>query len=113
MSYFAIERNGESWDHVVIKNNNGDAMFSHYLSMSYDEMKFSGDLDEFVVAVMEAVDNTANGEDNQTIITLIGDDDIFIWSVIMGTVDEDGLKYVIVDWKKDGKSYRYAPENTP
>jgi hypothetical protein len=109
MSYFAIERGGECWDHVIIRNNNGDAMFSNYDSMSYNEMKSSEDLEEFVVAVMEATDSVANGEEDQTIITLIGDDDVFIWSIIIGTVDEDGLKYSLVDWKKNGKSYRYEP----
>ena len=30
---------------------------------------------------------------------------------IMGYDENDMLRYVLVDWKKDGKNYRYAPEN--
>ena len=114
MSYFAIERDQHCLDHVTINDNEGNVVFKNYFDMSYDEMKSSIDLDEFVVAVMEAVGKNFNSDNNQTIITLIGDDDVFIWSIIIGTVEENGdLKYVLVDWKKDGKSYRYAPENTP
>lgn len=105
MSYFAIESNQKCYEHVLIKDNNDNAMFKNYLDMTYDEMKDQEDLEEFVVAVMEAVSE----EGAQTIVTLIGDDDIFIWSIIIGMDGED-LRYVLVDWKKDGKSYRYEPE---
>ena len=103
MSYFAIEHNQTCLDHVVIKDKYDNVMFSNYLNMTYDEMKSSEDLEEFVVAVMDAAG------DGQVLITLVDDDDIFIWSIIIGTSDDDGLRYVLVDWKKDGKSYRYEP----
>ena len=105
MSYFAIESNHKCYEHVLIKDDSGNAVFKNYLNMTYDEMKDQEDLEEFVVAVMEA----ASEDGAQTIITLIGDDDIFIWSIIIGMDGED-LRYVLVDWKKDGKSYRYEPE---
>ena len=109
MSYFAIERNQKCVDHVMIKNNNGDFMFKNYLDMTYDELKSSADLEEFVVAVMEATNGMSDGND-QVLVTLVGDDDVFIWSIIIGAADNDGdVKYVLVDWKKDGKSYRYEP----
>lgn len=114
MSYFAIERNQNCFDHVVIRSRNGQVMFKNYLDMTYDEMKSSEDLEEFVVAVMDSTNKRVDGPNDQTIVTLVGDDDIFIWSIIIGTEDSDGdIKYVLVDWKKDGKSYRYVPENTP
>ena len=103
MSYFAIERNQEFADHVVIKDKDGNVMFKNYLDMTYDEMKSSEDLEEFVVAVMNAAG------DGQVLITLVGDDDVFIWSIIIGEENDDGLRYVLIDWKKDGKSYRYEP----
>ena len=40
-------------------------------------------------------------------INRFGEDDVFIWGIIMGPDAEDGIRYVLVDWKKDGKSYRY------
>lgn len=104
MSYFAVEHNGQCLDHVTIRDKDGSVMFSNYLNMTYDEMTSSEDLEDFVVAVMDA----ANG-DGQVLITLVGDDDVFIWSIIIGVEDDDGVRYVLVDWKKDGKSYRYEP----
>lgn len=105
MSYFAIEHNQKCIDHVVIKDNNGNIVFGDYLNKSYDEMKSSADLDEFVATVMLLANNDSDG---QTLITLVGDDDIFNWSIIIGADGED-LRYVLVDWKKDGKNYRYSP----
>lgn len=107
MSYFAIERNGVTWDRIVIVDNNQNITFAHYLDMDYDTMKSQEDLDEFVVAVMEATNSEAKDVDDQTIVTLIGEDDIFIWSIIIGPGEEDTIKYVLVDWKKDGHNYRY------
>lgn len=103
MSYFAIERGQKYWDHVVIKDQDGKVRFGDYLDLTYDEMKSREDLDEFVVAVMEASENDASGN---AIINLIGEDDVFIWGIIIGP-DDDEFRYVLVNWKKGGKSYRY------
>lgn len=103
MSYFAIEHGGNYSDHIIIRDNDGNAVFENYLDMTYDEMKSQEDLNEFVVAIMNAA---SINEDDQVVITLIGDDGIFVWSIIMG-IEDDSIRYVLVDWKKDGKSYRY------
>jgi hypothetical protein len=88
----------------VLKDRDGNVKFENYLDKTYDEMKTSEDLEEFVVAVMDA----ANGDSgNNTIINLIGEDGVFIWGIIMGPDEDDGVRYVLVDWKKEGKSYRY------
>lgn len=107
MSYFAIERNGETWDHVTIRDFDGNTVFTNYLDMSYNDMRFQDDLDDFVIAVMEATNAEVKNSDEQTIVTLIGDDDIFIWSIIMGPKEDGTINYALVDWKKDGKNYRY------
>lgn len=113
MSYLTVERGGRCWDHVAMKDRNGNIAFKKYFNMTYDEMKSCEDLDEFVVAIMEATNKEVNGLDDQTAIVLVGDDDIFIWGIIIGAGDNDGdLKYVLIDWKKDGKNYRYEPEKT-
>ena len=111
-NYFAIERNENCHMPVVLADRNGNAVFEEFLDMSYDEMKASALLEEFVVASMEAADRICDAEDDQTIVTLIGSDDVFIWSIIMG-YENDDIRYCLVDWKKDGKSYRYEPEITP
>ena len=106
-NYFAIERNEESWVPVILADHNGDPAFAEFLDMSYDEMKSSALLEDFVVASMEAAERICGGEDDQTIVTLVGSDDVFIWSVIMG-YENDDIRYCLVDWKKDGHQYRYV-----
>lgn len=107
-NYFSIERNGECQSPVILADSNGDPVFAEFLEMNYDEMKSSKLLDDFVAAAMEASDSMCDAEEAQAIITLIGDDDVFIWSVIMG-YEGDDIRYVLVDWKKAGYNYRYTP----
>lgn len=104
MNYFAVEYGSSYRDHITIVDQDGNRVFENYLNMTYDEMKEQEDLEEFVIAIMDAA---SDGQD-QAIITLIGDDDVFIWSVIMGVVDDE-IRYNLVDWTKDGKKYRYEP----
>ena len=108
MSYFAIEHNQKCLDHVVLKDKDGNIVFGDYLSLTYDEMSARQDLEEFVVAMFDAA-NT-DGNNAQMLVTLVGEDDVFIWGIMIGLVEEE-LRYVLIDWKKDGKSYRYEPEN--
>lgn len=109
MNYFAIERDNQCWTNVILADNNGDPAFDDFLSMSYDEMKSSDRLNDFVVASMEAANRKTTNEDYQTIVTLVGEDNVFIWSIIMGPGENDMIRYALVDWKKDGHSYRYEP----
>ena len=106
MSYFAIERDQGCFDHIILKDKDGNVAFGDYLNLTYDEMKSREDLDEFVVAMFA----TSNDNASNTLVTLVGDDDVFIWSVMAGIVNDD-LRYVLVDWTKSEKSYRYESEN--
>lgn len=108
MSYFAIERNGKCWSPVVLQSRNGDSDFSNFMGMTYDEMRADEHLEEFVVAAMEATNEASGTGDDQTIVTLVGEDGVFIWSVMMGSGENGDIQYNLIDWKKDGKSYRYA-----
>lgn len=107
-NYFAIERNGQCWSPVILKSRNGDSDFTNFMEMTYDEMKSSEDLNEFIVAAMEATNETSGTGDDQTVVTLVGDDGVFIWGIIMGPGENGDIRYNLVDWKKDGKSYRYT-----
>ena len=109
-NYFAIERNGECWTNVILADENGNLAFEEFLDMNYNEMKDSALLEDFVVAAMDAANRKSGEIDDQTVVTLIGEDDVFIWGIMMEKdVDlEDHIRYVLVDWKKDGKSYKYA-----
>ena len=111
-NYFSIERSGKCYNGAVFRDNDGNIAFEELMNMSYDEVKEYDNMDVFVECVMDASNQLFGTSDEQTVITLIGEDNVFIWSVIVGTGDnEDDLKYVFVDWKKDGKSYRYETEN--
>ena len=108
MSYFATECGGYYRDHITIVDENGNVVFNNYLNMTYDDMKSQEDLGDFVFAVMDAAIMSAEepNDNCQTIITLIDDDGIFIWSIISGIVDDE-IRYSLVDWRKDGMQYRY------
>lgn len=108
-NYFVIERDGECYDHVMLRGDDGSIMFENYLDMDYNTMKYSTDLEDFVCAIMTATDKECDGCNDQTIITLVGEDSMFIWGIMMGSDDDGTLRYILVDWKKDGKGYRYAP----
>ena len=107
-NYFAIERNGNCVDHILFKDKDENLVFDNVVNMSYNEIKTYDQIEEFVICVMDASNVHFNEKDVQTIVTLIDENDIFIWSIIIGPDEEnDDLRYVFVDWKKDGKSYRY------
>lgn len=108
MNYFAIERGDDCWDKVILRDEDNNVAFEDLMQMSYEEMKQYEHLDEFICAVMDAT-NAMNGEeDQQTAVTLVGEDGVFIWGLIIGPAEiDDELHYVMIDWKKDGKLYRY------
>lgn len=107
-NYFSIERNGNTWMPVILADSNRNPAFEEFLDMGYEEMKTSTLLEYFVIAAMEAADRICGAYDDQTVVTLVGSDGVFIWSIIMGS-ESDDIRYCLVDWKKDGKSYRYEP----
>lgn len=111
-NYFVVERNGQCLEDVCIKDENNNIMFlEDIMHMSYDEIKSYKQIDEFVMCVMDATNTYFNEDDEQTIITLIGEDNMFIWSILIGPGDNTGeLIYALCDWKKDGKVYRYLPD---
>ena len=109
MKYFAIERNNETWMPVMLQSRNGESDFSDFLEMTYDEMKSSENLEEFVVAAMEATNEASGTDDGQTVVTLVGEDGFFIWGIMMGPGENDEIQYCLIDWQKDGNHYRYEP----
>jgi len=108
-NYFSIERNGQCWTPVILADRNGNPAFEEFLDMNYEEMKTSDKLGDFIMASMNAADNKSGTADEQTAVTLIGEDGVFIWGIIMGSENENDIRYLLVDYKKDGRSYRYAP----
>ena len=107
-NYFAIERMNRCIDHIFIKREDGTMAFEEVMNMSYEEIKIYKDIDAFVTVFMDATNEYFNESDEHTIVTLVDGDDVFIWSILIGPgVDNDELTYAFIDWKKDGKSYRY------
>lgn len=110
-NYFAIERANKCADNVYIKNEDGTTACEDVMAMSYEQIKSYEKLDEFVTGMMDAANTYFDESDNLTLITLVGEDDVFIWSIIIGPGDnDDELKYAFVDWKKSDKSYRYEKD---
>ncbi len=110
-NYFAIERNRDCWMNVGDANI-GDVSFENFAKMTYDEMKSSEYLESFVIYVMDTTNIASGTNDDLTTLTLIGEDGVFIWGIVMTPGENEDIKYTLIDWKKDGKSYRYAPEIT-
>ena len=107
-NYFAIERDSKCIDHLLIRRDDGVVAFEDVMSMSYDELKAYEGIDVFIAAIMDATNEHFNEDDNQTVVTLVGADDVFIWGLLIGPGDEeDEFKYCFIDWLKDGKKYRY------
>lgn len=111
MNYFTIERNGECYSHVILADSDGNPAYTEFLDMAYEEMKNSEKLEDFVITAMEAADRKASSGYmyDDTVVTLVGEDDCFIWGIIMG-YDGEHIRYNLVNWKADGKNYRYAPD---
>ena len=109
MNYFAIEKNGECYIPVILTDSNGNPAFEAFLNMTYDEMKNSEQLEDFVVAAMEAADRKSEGEEeySDVVVTLIGEDGFFIWGIIM-SAEGDDITYKVVDWQADGNHFKYA-----
>jgi hypothetical protein len=110
-NYFSIEREGKCATPVVIRDENNVVAFEDLMNMSYEEMKAYKDLELFVDCVMDVANEYFEESDAQTTITLIGKDNVFIWGILIGPAnDPSQLKYALINWKKDGKSYRYEKD---
>ena len=108
MNYFSIERAGKCYEPILFRDENENVVFEDLMKMSYDEMKSYENIESFVMCAMDAGNELFGSNDDQTVITLIGEDGVFVWGMIIGVGNNEGdIKYVFVDWKKDGKSYRY------
>jgi hypothetical protein len=110
-NYFSIEREGRCTPPLVIRDEDNNVAFEDLMNMSYDEMKVYKDLELFVDCVMDVANEYFEESDEPTMITLIGKDDVFIWGILIGPAeDADKLKYALINWKKDGKSYGYEKD---
>lgn len=105
---FSVERNGKCIVPVLLKRDDGTTAFEDVTNMSYNEIKEYKDIDVLVAAFMDATNEYFQESDDLTAITLIGEDGVFIWGILVGPGDnDDEFKYSFVNWQKDGRSYRY------
>lgn len=103
---FVIERNGQYWEGVLL-DDQGSPVFAEFLDMNYDEMKSNEYLENFVVAVIDVTNYISESCDDQTIINLVDENMVLIWGILIGPDEGEDIRYSLVDWKKDGKIYRY------
>jgi hypothetical protein len=116
MNHFTIERNGRCWESAEKIVNNRVNMVSSRIdelkNATYEEMKSKHWIEGFIMAVMETADELSGTKGDQTIVTLLDENGVFIWSIIISAADnyeiDFEVNYAFVDWKKDGKSYRYV-----
>ena len=93
-NYFAIEYKGYCLDHCQPNND----LVKEFSNMSYEDI-LKHDLDEFICNTLDYVETSFDYEGEEVIVTLIGEDDIFIWSVVMQQIDDENVKYVTyVEW---------------
>ena len=116
MKHFTIERNGRCWesaDKLASRVNMIQSRVDELKNSTYDEMKSKHWIEGFISAIMEEADELSGTSGDQTIVTLVDEDGLFVWSIIIaGTENYEAsweVNYAFVDWKKGGKSYRYAP----
>lgn len=110
-NYFAVERNGNTIDKIVLQDKEGNIAFADLMQMSYDEMKQYENIESFIVAIMDATNNFFGENDAETFVTLVREDDVFIWGIMIGPGNtEDNLQYAFINWKQDDRRYRYVPE---
>lgn len=109
MNYFAIEVNGNCYSPVLLADSNGNPAYTKFLEMTYEEMRDSEELEDFVVAAMEAAERRGDSEEeySDVVVTLIGEDDFFIWGIIM-SAEDDNITYKVIDWQEGGKHFKYA-----
>ena len=106
-NYFSFERQGKCHEHVFLVDDNQNVLFEDLMNMSYAEMKAYEYIEDFVNATLDVANELfETGEDEQTVVTLIDEDGVFNWSMIIGMI-EGQLRYVTVNWRRDNKSYRY------
>jgi hypothetical protein len=108
-NYFSIEREGQQVDHVMLMDKNDNPAFTEVMDMSLEELKNYDGLEEMICSFMDATNELFEGEDEETFITLVDEDNVFIWSIVIGPSETEGdILYKFVDWKADGKIYKYA-----
>lgn len=107
-NYFVVERSGKYIEHLSFLKDDGTIAFEDVVNMSYDDIKQYEHIEEFVVATMDATNQYFNESDAETLITLVGDDDVFIWSILIGSDrNNEDIRYAFIDWLKEGRKYRY------
>lgn len=111
-NYFAVERDNQYVEDIIIRNENGNIAFENIMEMPYDEIVKNGeDVQDFIEAIMNASNMYFDSsEDEPTVVTLIGPDDVFIWGIIMEPYDGE-IRYAFINWQKDGNLFKYDKEN--
>lgn len=110
-NYFSIERGNKCMEHLMLVGDDGQIAFENVMNMPYDELREYDGIEEFVITAMNAVNELDDETDAETVITLIGEDKNFIWSIIIGPGEAEGdINYLFVNWQQDDKRYRYAEE---
>ena len=107
MNYFTLEREDRCLEGIVLYDKNGEIAFEDVMNMSFvDISKNDERIQEFICAVMEATNDFFGEGDEDTVVTLVNPEGIFIWGIAMSPKEGD-IEYDFIDWQKDGHLFRY------
>ena len=105
---FAIERSGKAIDDLIILDENGEIAFEDVMNMSCEDVLENNErIQEFIIAVMDSTNAFFEEEDDDTAVTLIGPDGVFIWGAILIPDGEGGINYQFINWQEDGQIFKY------
>jgi hypothetical protein len=107
-NYFVIERKDQCWENVDFSKYAAmtNKRIDYLKNATFDEMKRRYWLSNFVLDVMECANELSGTDDDYTVVNLLGEDGVFIWGILIGP-DNGKIRYSLIDWKKNGKNYRY------
>lgn len=108
---FCIERKSGVIENVFLLNDKQEILFEDLMNMDFQQMTECADIEDFVICAMDAVNEAMGVMDDETCVTLVDSDGVFIWSVVIGPGENEGdIRYNFVDWRKDGKTFKYASD---
>jgi hypothetical protein len=96
-------------DKIMAINNGEDLFFDEIFGFdSALRITNYNLLEDFVTEMLDMSENVFGDGIDSLMITLVsGVDDTFIWSVRV-EIEEDNMSYGVIDWKKDGLTYKYC-----
>ena len=107
MNRLVIEIEDNGYERIYVDNVGGESL-QHFNNMTHDEMAKNEYADVFIIAALKAVGKTLASLKSKAAISLVGDDGVVIWTIVVHPADEEGYNtWTTTDWIKHNKKYYY------